>query len=73
MVSIYEVFWEKRLYKYCLEDRSNLDLSFKKDTDSFFQENQPEVVILASGRVAGIIQNRDFPAVIYLWKPFNPA
>ena len=56
-------FFEKNGYtNIVVEDRSNLDLCSKEDTDNFFQENQPEVVILAAGRVAGIIQNRDFPA-----------
>lgn len=56
-------FFEKNGYtNIVVEDRNNLDLSSKEDTDHFFQENQPEVVILAAGRVAGIIQNRDFPA-----------
>ena len=56
-------FFEKNGYKnIVVEDRSNLDLCCKEDTDNFFQENQPKVVILAAGRVAGIIQNRDFPA-----------
>jgi len=56
-------FFEKNGYtNIILEDRSTLDLCSKEDTDNFFQENQPEVVILAAGRVAGIIQNRDFPA-----------
>ena len=56
-------FFEKNGYtNIVVEDRSNLDLCSKEDTDNFFQENQPEIVILAAGRVAGIIQNRDFPA-----------
>jgi GDP-L-fucose synthase len=39
-----------------------VNLTSKDDTYNFFYENQPEVVILAAGRVGGIIQNRDFPA-----------
>jgi GDP-L-fucose synthase len=41
--------------------RSELDLTSQKDTDNFFQEHKPKVVILAAGKVGGIIQNRDFP------------
>ena len=41
--------------------RSELDLSSREDTYNFFKENTPEVVILAAGKVGGIIQNRDFP------------
>ena len=56
-------FFEKNGYtNIVVQDRSNLDLCSKEDTDNFFQENHPEIVILAAGRVAGIIQNRDFPA-----------
>ena len=42
--------------------RSELNLTHKKDVDKFFRIHQPEIVILAAGRVGGIIQNRDFPA-----------
>jgi len=45
-----------------VQDRNVLDLSSKENTFNFFQEHQPEIVILAAGRVGGIIQNRDFPA-----------
>ena len=56
-------FFEKNGYKnIVVQDRNNLDLCSKKNTFKFFQENQPEIVILAAGRVGGIIQNRDFPA-----------
>jgi GDP-L-fucose synthase len=41
--------------------REELDLSCAESTDNFFKENQPEVVILAAGKVGGILQNRDFP------------
>ena len=56
-------FFENNDYtNIVVQDRNKLDLCSKKDTYNFFQANQPEVVILAAGRVAGIIQNRDFPA-----------
>jgi GDP-L-fucose synthase len=42
--------------------REELDLSCADCTDDFFKEDQPEVVILAAGKVGGILQNRDFPA-----------
>ena len=45
-----------------VKDKSEVNLTSKDDTYNFFYENQPEVVILAAGRVGGIIQNRDFPA-----------
>jgi len=43
-------------------DRKVLDLTSKIDTLNFFIEMKPEVVILAAGKVGGIIQNRDYPA-----------
>ena len=42
--------------------RSELELTSVNDVNMFFKSSQPEVVILAAGRVGGIIQNRDFPA-----------
>ncbi len=44
------------------ESRSSLDLTSKKETESFFSKKKPEVVILAAGKVGGIVNNRDFPA-----------
>lgn len=43
-------------------DRIELDLTSTKDTLNFLSEEQPEIVILAAGKVGGIIQNRDYPA-----------
>ncbi len=43
------------------KNRIDLDLLSKEDTYKFFQENHPEVVIIAAGKVGGIIQNRDYP------------
>jgi GDP-L-fucose synthase len=42
--------------------RCELDLVLKGQVDDFFYNNRPEVVILAAGRVGGIVQNRNFPA-----------
>lgn len=42
--------------------RSELELTSVNDVNKFFKNNQPEVVILAAGKVGGIVQNRDFPA-----------
>jgi len=56
-------FFEKNRYNNILVmDKANLDLCSKNDTFSFFKKNQPEVVILAAGKVGGIIENRDLPA-----------
>jgi GDP-L-fucose synthase len=56
-------FFEKNHYTNIItRNREELELTSKSDTNDFFRKNQPEVVILAAGRVGGIIQNRDFPA-----------
>jgi GDP-L-fucose synthase len=44
------------------QNRDELDLFSRKDTYNFFKKHSPDVVILAAGKVGGIIQNRDFPA-----------
>jgi GDP-L-fucose synthase len=54
-------FKEKKYKNIIIKDRNDLDLSSKKDTYKFFQDNNPEIVILAAGRVGGILQNRDYP------------
>jgi len=38
-----------------------LDLARQQDVDDFLAQHRPEVVILAAGRVGGIIENRDNP------------
>ena len=56
-------FFNKNGYTNIItKDRDKLDLASKEDTYNFFNKMRPEVVILAAGKVAGIIQNRDFPA-----------
>jgi GDP-L-fucose synthase len=42
-------------------NREELELKSMSDTSDFFRKNQIEVVILAAGKVGGIIENRDFP------------
>jgi GDP-L-fucose synthase len=43
-------------------DRAGLDLTDSPTTNRFFDENQPEYVILAAGHVGGIVENQRFPA-----------
>lgn len=43
-------------------DRAGLDLTDSPTTNRFFDEYRPEYVILAAGRVGGIIENLRFPA-----------
>lgn len=38
-----------------------LDLRDQQQTMRFFEENRPEVVVLAAARVGGILANRDYP------------
>jgi GDP-L-fucose synthase len=54
-------FEEKKYTNIITKERSDLDLLSKEDTYKFFQDNNPEVVILAAGKVGGILQNRDYP------------
>jgi GDP-L-fucose synthase len=42
--------------------REHLDLTETSAVDLFFSEYQPEYVVLAAGRVGGIIENSEFPA-----------
>jgi GDP-L-fucose synthase len=42
--------------------RAQLDLADAAAVDRFFGRERPEYVILAAGRVGGIVVNRDFPA-----------
>ncbi|MFQ6334507.1 GDP-L-fucose synthase family protein [Methylophilus sp. 3sh_L] len=39
-----------------------LDLTDSKATQQFFNEHRPDYVILAAGRVGGIVENKTFPA-----------
>ena len=60
--SSFKRYFDDNEYNNVIFKNSNeLDLSSKEDTYNFFQEFGPEVVILAAGKVGGIIENRDFP------------
>jgi len=41
--------------------RGELELTSKSDTSDFFRNNHPKVVILAAGKVGGLIAKRDYP------------
>ena len=45
------------LYKH-----DDLELTDKSKVDHFFAKEQPDYVVLAAGRVGGIIENKSFPA-----------
>ena len=60
--SAFKRYFDSQKYNNIIyKKRSELDLTSQEDTFNFFQEYQPKVVILAAGKVGGIIQNRDFP------------
>ena len=56
------VFRAKGYRNLITATRQELDLRNGADVQSFFEANQPEVVLLGAGRVGGIIDNRDHPA-----------
>ena len=60
--SFLRYFYKNKYTNILYQTRLELDLTSANDVDLFFKNNQPEVVILAAGRVGGILQNRDFPA-----------
>ena len=42
--------------------RQELDLTRQDQVEAFFQQEQPEYVVLAAAKVGGILANREFPA-----------
>jgi GDP-L-fucose synthase len=44
------------------EIRKNLDLTDAASVDRFFDRTQPEYVVLAAGKVGGIVENQSYPA-----------
>jgi GDP-L-fucose synthase len=56
-------FFKKNHYEnVIIKNRENLELISEVEVNDFFKKNRLEVVILAAGKVGGIIQNREFPA-----------
>lgn len=45
-----------------VRDHASLDLCDANQVQSFFEEQQPEIVILAAGKVGGIVENKTYPA-----------
>lgn len=45
-----------------LASHDELELTNKLDVDSYFDKIQPDYVVLAAGRVGGIVENTSFPA-----------
>jgi GDP-L-fucose synthase len=42
--------------------RSEVNLLHQKDVESFFDNNKPDIVVLAAAKVGGILANNDYPA-----------
>lgn len=45
-----------------VRDHASLDLTDAEQVEGFFDEQRPEYVILAAGKVGGIIENKTYPA-----------
>jgi GDP-L-fucose synthase len=48
-------------YKVITANHSDLDLTDRAETFSYFEKNQPTYVVLSAAKVGGILANRDFP------------
>lgn len=60
--SAFKKYFEQNKFNNLItKNRSELDLTSKNDTQIFFKKYTPELVIMAAGKVGGIIQNRDYP------------
>ena len=56
-------FFKENYYENVItRNRENLELTSEVEVYKFFKKNCPAIVILAAGKVGGIIQNREFPA-----------
>lgn len=45
-----------------VRSHQELDLTIQADVDAFFKQEMPEYVVLAAGKVGGIVENKSFPA-----------
>jgi len=53
---------EKGFNNLLLPSHSELELTNSSEVDQFFDRNSPDYVVLAAGKVGGIVQNQTFPA-----------
>lgn len=60
--AIYRKLKEKGYSNFVLRDSKSLDLRVQADVESFFEQERPEVVILAAAKVGGIMANIESPA-----------
>jgi len=52
----------KKGYKNFVSPSSGLDFRNQEQIDNFIKGNKPEIIILAAGRVGGILANKKYPA-----------
>lgn len=60
--AIYRKLVEKGYTNFVVRTSSELDLTNQGATEKFFQEEKPEIVILAAAKVGGIMANIESPA-----------
>jgi len=60
--SFIRYFNENNYRNILTKTRAELELTSENDVNKFFKEALPDIVILAAGKVGGILENRDFPA-----------
>src|SRR6266699_741059 len=44
-----------------VEERRDLDLTRQEPTENYFRSTRPDVVVMAAGRVGGILANNTYP------------
>lgn len=55
-----------------LKTHSELDLSNQNAVEEFFQQERPEIVVLAAAKVGGILANHTYRADFIYEKPSDP-
>ena len=60
--SIVRMLREARFDNLLLVDHTDLDLTDTAAVDRFFEQAAPQYVVLAAGRVGGIVENASYPA-----------
>lgn len=61
--AIHRNLLKKGYYNFVLRTSSELDLTIQADVEKFFEEEKPDVVVLAAAKVGGIMANIESPAV----------
>ena len=61
--AIHRNLLKKGYHNFVLRTSSELDLTIQTDVEKFFEEEKPDVVVLAAAKVGGIMANIESPAV----------